>query len=60
MAEQANDMRRLLNFFSLSNNEMDITSRASSAPAAKKQSSPVRSAPKGNNFVDPSDEWEEF
>ncbi|QWV04363.1 hypothetical protein KQ246_13030 [Pseudoalteromonas shioyasakiensis] len=60
MAEQANDMRRLLNFFSLSNNEMDITSRASSAPAAKQPSSPVRSAPKGNNFVDPSDEWEEF
>ena len=60
MAEQANDMSRLLNFFSLSNNEMDITSRASSAPAPKTPSSPVRSAPKGNNFVDPSDEWEEF
>jgi len=60
MAEQANDMRRLLNFFSLSNNEVDISNSASSAPAAKQPSSPVRSAPKGNNFVDPSDEWEEF
>ena len=60
MAEQANDMRRLLNFFSLSNNEVDISNSASSAPAVKQPSSTVRSAPKGNNFVDPSDEWEEF
>jgi methyl-accepting chemotaxis protein len=60
MAEQANDMRRLLNFFSLSNNEVDISNSASSAPAVKQPSSTMRSAPKGNNFVDPSDEWEEF
>lgn len=60
MAEQANDMRRLLNFFSLSNQEeTDITSRVTASPI--KQSSPSgRSAPKGNNFVDPGDEWEEF
>ena len=59
MAEQANDMRRLLNFFSLSK-EMDVSSPVSAAPAAKQSNSPVRPAPKGNNFVDPSDEWEEF
>lgn len=60
MAEQANDMRRLLNFFSLSvEEETDITSRASSVSVKR----PSQSAPaslKGNNFVDPSDEWEEF
>jgi methyl-accepting chemotaxis protein len=60
MAEQANDMRRLLNFFSLSaQEETDITSRASSVSVKRpSQSGPV--SPKGNNFVDPSDEWEEF
>lgn len=60
MAEQANDMRRLLNFFSLSvEEETDITSRASSV-SVKRPSQSAPASPKGNNFVDPSDEWEEF
>ncbi len=60
MAEQANDMRRLLNFFSLSaQEETDITSRASSV-SVKRPSQSATVSPKGNNFVDPSDEWEEF
>ncbi|MCF7520162.1 methyl-accepting chemotaxis protein [Pseudoalteromonas sp. L21] len=60
MAEQANDMRRLLNFFSLSvEEEADITSRASSV-SVKRPSQSAPASPKGNNFVDPSDEWEEF
>ena len=60
MAEQANDMRRLLNFFSLSEQEeTDITSRASSV-SVKRPSQSATVSPKGNNFVDPSDEWEEF
>ncbi|MCQ8879862.1 methyl-accepting chemotaxis protein [Pseudoalteromonas shioyasakiensis] len=62
MSEQANDMRRLLNFFSLSQQEM--TQTIESTPAIKSpvtgHSQNIRSAPRGNNFADPADEWEEF
>ncbi len=59
MAEQANDMRRLLNFFSLSTDHENITHRVT-ALKSQQPSPTVRSVAKGNNFVDPSDEWEEF
>ncbi|WP_404342063.1 methyl-accepting chemotaxis protein [Pseudoalteromonas mariniglutinosa] len=58
MAEQANDMSRLLNFFTLSQQviaDPEIVENQSKQPIK-----PIRTAPKGNNFVDPSDEWQEF
>ncbi|OUS71804.1 chemotaxis protein [Pseudoalteromonas sp. A601] len=61
MSEQANDMRRLLNFFSLSQQEMP--GLIESTPTAKtptRASQNIRSAPRGNDFADSSDEWEEF
>lgn len=61
MSEQANDMRRLLNFFSLS--QQEIPDLIESTPTAKtpiRASQNIRSAPRGRDFSDSSDEWEEF
>ena len=60
MSEQANDMRRLLNFFTLGED-----ASTSAAPIAPPQKAPVRSSNarskvRGNNFADSADEWEEF
>jgi len=62
MAEQANEMRRLLNFFSIGQQEMAIISPTMRTPelSHKSQSSFVRNKPRGDNFVDSADEWEEF
>ena len=66
MAEQANDMRRLLQFFSLSQDSAVTPSieKPMVAPQAKSDASPhsnyIRSEPRGNDFSEPSDEWEEF
>ena len=62
MAEQANEMRRLLNFFSLGQQDMAIISPTVRTPelSHKPQSSFIRSTPRGDNFVDSADEWEEF
>lgn len=62
MAEQANEMRRLLNFFSLGQQDMAIMSPTMNTPslAHKSQSNAVQSKPRGDNFIDSADEWEEF
>lgn len=60
MAEQANDMRRLLNFFSLNQQESSTITASSVIETPKGHSSNIRSAPRGNDFADSSDEWEEF
>lgn len=61
MSEQANDMRRLLTFFSLGQQEAP---RKIEPPVVESiptsHTSKVRSAPRGNDFADSSDEWEEF
>ncbi|GAA59721.1 methyl-accepting chemotaxis protein [Pseudoalteromonas sp. BSi20652] len=62
MAEQANEMRRLLNFFSIGQQEMTMISSTIRTPelSHKSQNSFVRNKPRGDNFVDSADEWEEF
>ena len=62
MAEQANEMRRLLHFFSLGQQDIPLVSSTMSTPALAQQpqSSFSRSKPRGENFVDSAEEWEEF
>jgi methyl-accepting chemotaxis protein len=62
MAEQANEMRRLLNFFSVDQQEMTMMSSTMRTPelSHKPQSRFVSNKPRGDNFVDSADEWEEF
>lgn len=74
MAEQANDMRRLLNFFSVddsrsSHDEMPLLESAPIEPKVQQPapqiSAPVadhniNSMPTANQFADSSEEWEEF
>jgi len=62
MAEQANEMRRLLNFFSIGQQEMAIISPTMHTPklSHRSQSNFVSNKPRGDNFVDSADEWEEF
>ncbi|KPH93622.1 chemotaxis protein [Pseudoalteromonas porphyrae] len=69
MAEQANDMRKLLRFFSLSQEEAvvpNIEKPKATTPHVRSTETPVthsryiRSEPRGNDFSEPSDEWEEF
>ncbi len=62
MAEQANEMRQLLNFFSIGQQEMAMISPTMRTPklSHKSQSSFVSNKPRGDNFVDSADEWEEF
>ena len=62
MAEQANEMRRLLHFFSLGQQDIPLVSSTMSTPALTQQpqSSFSRSKPRGENFVDSAEEWEEF
>ncbi|CAM4087921.1 methyl-accepting chemotaxis protein [Pseudoalteromonas byunsanensis] len=69
MAEQANDMRKLLHFFVIDNKEHSmLPTQSSAAPAVgmgpKTKSSDNKlehkSMPAGNKFSDSSEEWEEF
>ncbi|WP_105166891.1 methyl-accepting chemotaxis protein [Pseudoalteromonas sp. T1lg23B] len=69
MAEQANDMRKLLHFFAIDNAEHALLPPQSSAapaigatPKAKNSDSKLelKSMPAGNKFSDSSEEWEEF
>lgn len=62
MADQANEMRRLLNFFSLEKQSVDMISSPIRTPelSHNPQSSSVKSKPRGDNFIDSADEWEEF
>lgn len=64
MSEQANDMRRLLNFFTIDQQE-ELTiapAKSAAAPArsSNNRSTNIRSKARGNNFADSADEWEEF
>ena len=73
MSEQANDMRKLLNYFSM--NESDSIKQSNHTPAPmqeikspiiKKSKPEIEHLPQSNKastknkFVDSSDEWEEF
>jgi len=62
MAEQANEMRRLLHFFSLGQQDMAVVSPTIRTPEIthKQQNSFVNNKSKGENFVDSAEEWEEF
>lgn len=60
MAEQANDMRRLLNFFTINQQEELTTITPAKATTAPARSTNIRSKARGNNFADSADEWEEF
>ncbi|ASM51443.1 methyl-accepting chemotaxis protein [Pseudoalteromonas espejiana DSM 9414] len=64
MAEQANEMRRLLHFFSLGQQSMGALPSAhfehQQAPARKPSGYLKNTQPKGENFIDSADEWEEF
>lgn len=62
MAEQANEMRRLLNFFSIEQQNMGMLSSTVRSPELthKPQNSLGQSKPRGENFIDAADEWEEF
>lgn len=64
MAEQANEMRQLLHFFSLGQQGMNTlpnTHFERSAPPARQPSGYLKNTqPKGENFIDSADEWEEF
>ncbi|BDF95780.1 methyl-accepting chemotaxis protein [Pseudoalteromonas haloplanktis] len=64
MSEQANDMRRLLNFFTISEqHESTVASvKPVTAPARSTniRSTNIRSKVRGDNFADSTDEWEEF
>jgi len=64
MAEQANEMRQLLHFFSLGQQGMNTLPNAHferSAPPARQPSGYLKNTqPKGENFIDSADEWEEF
>lgn len=64
MAEQANEMRQLLHFFSLGQQGMNTLPNAhferSEAPARQPSGYLKNTQPKGENFIDSADEWEEF
>ncbi len=62
MSEQANDMTKLLNFFTLSQQEAAINtvSVTPTPTATPSHSSNISSKARGNNFADSADEWEEF
>ena len=62
MAEQANEMRRLLHFFSLGQQDMAVVSPVIRTPeiSHQQQNSFVSNKSKGENFVDSAEEWEEF
>ena len=62
MAEQANEMRQLLNFFSLGQQDKAMISPTMRTPALSQrpQNNYIRSKTRGDNFVDSADEWEEF
>ncbi|MCF6435489.1 methyl-accepting chemotaxis protein [Pseudoalteromonas sp. MMG022] len=70
MAEQANDMRKLLHFFTIDNVAHSILPPQSSMAAPSISAAPkakiseakqdVKAMPVGNKFSDSSEEWEEF
>ncbi|MGC0120860.1 methyl-accepting chemotaxis protein [Pseudoalteromonas piscicida] len=71
MAEQANDMRRLLNFFTLdesSHRSLEISESPKNYKAPEKQlpkrtmnsNKPPQQNTRSNQFADDSEEWEEF
>ncbi len=67
MAEQANGMRQLLSFFHINQGQAALPSSVTPihvAPTANKASQPrtqrISSQPVGDDFVDSSDEWEDF
>lgn len=60
MSEQANDMTRLLNFFTLSQQTTAMNTASVNPIVAPAHNRNIRSKTRGNNFADSTDEWEEF
>jgi methyl-accepting chemotaxis protein len=60
MSEQANDMTRLLNFFTISQQDAVINTASVTPTTAPPRSNNIRSKARGNNFANSADEWEEF
>ena len=67
MSEQANGMKQLLSFFNIvAGGQLSVATKADypapkpQRPAIQSRSSRLNSPPVGDNFVDSSEEWEEF
>lgn len=64
MAEQANEMRQLLHFFSLEQQGANVMQNThferAAAPTRQPSGYLKHTQPKGENFIDSADEWEEF
>jgi len=70
MSEQANSMRQLLSFFNINADSSAliapairthaVSSNIKKGPATTSRSARLSSPPSGDNFVDSSEEWEEF